>query len=187
MERLLLLDADVIINLNSLNLWNGVVKNNEVYVGSTVARIEVTHYPDSQRQRIPLNLIPQIDNGTIKEISASTQDLKELTDKLRPSKIGLDPGELESIAVIAENKLEGLKICVIDKSAIMALSYLELDGKAISAQEVLINTGMLQRGKEPPHPDFSKKQFDYWVTQGKLILIANSKPETKQVKARKLG
>ena len=62
MERLLLLDADVIINLNSLNLWNGVVKNNEVYVGSTVARIEVTHYPDSQRQRIPLNLIPQIDN-----------------------------------------------------------------------------------------------------------------------------
>ena len=67
------------------------------------------------------------------------------------------------------------------------LKPFELDGKAISAQEVLINTGMLQRGKEPPHPDFSKKQFDYWVTQGKLILIANSKPETKQVKARKLG
>lgn len=187
MERLLLLDADVVINLYSLNLWNGVVKNYEVYVGSTVVRIEVTHYPDSKRQPIPLNLIPQIDNGTIKEISASTQDLKILTDKLRPSRIGLDPGELESIAVIAENKLESLKICVIDKSAIMALSYLDLDGKAISAEEVLINGGMLSRGKEPPHPDFSKKRFDYWVTQGKLILIANPEPETKQVKARKLA
>lgn len=187
MECLLLLDADVVINLYSLNLWNGIVKNHEVYVGSTVARIEVTHYPDSKRQPIPLNLIPQIDNGTIKEISASTQDLKILTDKLRPSRIGLDPGELESIAVIAENKLEGLKICVIDKSAIMALSYLDLDGKAISAEEVLINGGMLSRGKEPPHPDFSKKRFDYWVTQGKLILIANSEPETKQIKVRKLA
>lgn len=187
MERLLLLDADVIINLNSLNLWNGVIKNHEVYVGSTVARIEVTHYPDSQRQPISLNLIPQIDNGAIKEISASAQDLKILTDKLRLSKIGLDPGELESIAIIAENKLEGLKICVIDKSAIMALSYLELDGKAISAEEVLINGGMLQRGKESPHPEFSKKRFDYWVTQGKLILIANPKTETKQVKIRKLA
>jgi len=187
MECLLLLDADVIINLNSLNLWNGVVKSNEVYVGSTVARIEVTHYPDSQRQPIPLNLTSQIDTGTIKEISASAQDLKTLTDRLRPSKIGLDPGELESIAVIAENKLESLKVCVIDKSAIMALSYLDLEGKAISAEEVLINGGMLQRGKNPPHPEFSKKRFDYWITQGKLILIANSKPEIKQVKAKKSG
>ncbi len=185
MERLLLLDADVVINLYSLNLWNGVVKNHEVYVSSTVARVEVTHYPDSQRQRIPLDLIPQIDNGTIKEISASAQDLKTLTDRLKSSKIGLDPGELESIAVIAENKIEDLKICVIDKSAIMALSYLELDEKAISAEEVLIKGGMLSKGKDPPHPDFSKKQFDYWVTQGKLILIANSEPKTTKIKAKK--
>lgn len=185
MERLLLLDADVVINLHSLNLWNGVVKNHEVYLASTVARIELTHYPDSQRQSIPLNLIPQIDNGTIREISASTQDLKILTDKLKPSKIGLDPGELESIAVIAENKLEGLKICVIDKSAIMTLSYLDLDGKAISAEEVLINGGMLSRGKEPPNPNFSKKRFDYWVTQGKLISIANPKSEVTQIKVKK--
>ena len=177
MERLLLLDADVIINLHSLNLWNGVVKNLEVYVSSTVARIEITHYPDPQRQPIPLDLIPQIDNGTIKEVSASAADLKTLIDKLRLSKIGLDPGELESIAIIDKNKVEGLKICVIDKSAIMALSYLDLDGKAISAEEVLINTGMLPRGKEPPHPNFSKKRFDQWVTQGKFILVANSKPK----------
>lgn len=173
MERLLLLDADVIIAFHSFNLWNGIVKNYEVYVASTVAREEVKHYPDQDHNRIPLDLLPHIKKGTIKEISALSQDLKGLIDKLKPSKIGLDPGELESIAVMAENKVEGLKICVIDKSAIMALSYLELENKAISCEEALINSGMLARGKEIPHQNFSKKRFDYWVTQGKLILLAN--------------
>ncbi len=186
MERLLLLDADIVINLHSLNLWNGIVKNHEIYIASTVIRIEVTHYPDAQCQPVSLDLIPQIEDGIIKEISASAQDLKVLTDKLRPSKIGLDPGELESIAVIAYNKLQGLKICVIDKSAIMALAYLDLDEKAISAEEVLINGGMLSRGKEPPNPNFSKKRFDYWVTQGKLISIANPESEVTKIKVKKL-
>ncbi len=173
MERLLLLDADVIIAFHSFNLWNGIVKNYEVYVASTVAREEVKYYPDQEHHRIPLDLLPHIKKGTIKEISALSQDLKGLIDRLRPSKIGLDPGELESIAVMAENKVEGLKICVIDKSAIMALSYLELENKSISCEEALVNSGMLTQGKEIPYQNFSKKRFDYWVTQGKLILLAN--------------
>ncbi len=107
------------------------------------------------------------------EISAPAQDLKTVTDKLKLSKIGLDAGELESIAIIAKNKIKGLKLCVIDKSAIMALSYLELDGKAISAEEILTQAGMLAKGRKPPHPNFAKKRFDYWVTQGKLKLIGN--------------
>lgn len=186
MERLLLLDSDVIIHLHILNLWNGVIKNYEVYVASTVARGEVKHYLDQRHRRVPLDLLPHIEKGIIREISALSQDLKSLTDTLKPSKIGLDPGELESIAVIAENKVEGLKICVIEKAAIMALAYLELENKAISCEEVLINSGILARGKEPPHREFSKKRFDYWVTQGKFILLAKPAPESIQIKAKKL-
>jgi len=61
----------------------------------------------------------------------------------------------------------------------MVLSHLELDGKAISAEEILIQGGMLAKGKKPPHPNFAKKRFDYWVAQGKLKLIDNRKEENR--------
>lgn len=45
MERLLLLDADVIIWLNQVGLWDSILKNYEIYVVSTVIN-EVSHYSD---------------------------------------------------------------------------------------------------------------------------------------------
>lgn len=173
MERLLLLDADVTIHFHTYDLWNGVVKSYEACLASTVANREVNRYPDQNRRIMPLDLKPQIKQGIIKIVSALPQELKTIIDKLKPSKINLDPCELESMAIIDGNKIEGLKFCVIDKAAIMALSYLGLDDKAISCEDVLINCGILQRGKTLPHQDFAKKRFDYWVTQGKFKLLAN--------------
>ena len=57
MERLLLVDADVIIWLNQAGLWGSILKNYEIHVASTVVN-EVTHYSDEFGRKISVDLIP---------------------------------------------------------------------------------------------------------------------------------
>lgn len=175
MERLLLLDSDVIIDLHSSKLWNGVEKSYGVCVASSVLH-EVLHYKDGDGNKIPLDLIEYANANKIKELSASPEDLRDLIIKLQPSRIGLDPGESESIAIIAKEKDDKLKFCVIDKAAIQAIAFLDLGSRAMSVEEALVNIGLCKRS-QPPLPIFSKKRFDFWLTQGNLILIANSSVE----------
>ncbi len=170
MERLLLLDADVIIWLNQVGLWDSILKNYEIHVASTVVN-EATHYSDEFGRKISIDLNSRIDNKELKEISADVLQLKVLVDRLPRDKIELHDGELESLAVVYHNLIEGMNICLIDRAAIIGMAYLEIEAKGRSVEEVLLNCGLSGKWKKLAVDACSKKRFRHWVTQGKMLLV----------------
>jgi len=170
MERLLLLDADVIIWLHQVGLWDPILKNYEIHVASTVLN-EVTHYCDDFGRKIAIDLASRIDNNELKEIGADSLQLKDLVDRLPRDKIELHDGELESLAIVYHNLVKGMNVCLIDRAAIIGMAYLEIDDKGMSVEEVLVNCGLSGKWKKLADDAHSKKRFGHWVTQGKMILL----------------
>lgn len=167
MESLLLLDADIIIHLLENNYWIAVISKYKVYVASTVLR-EVEYYNDKNSKKVFVDLLKYVKDGEIIEVEASPAEQKALLLELRKDGLdGLDPGELECIAILFINKIDGIKFCVKDRLAIKALVALELREEIVSLEEVLRSSGVI-RSKEKVDYEFSKKKFKDLVTQEEL-------------------
>lgn len=170
MQNLLLLDSDVIIDLHELGYWEGVVKNNLVHVASTVARCEVNYYK-KEGKKISIDLVAQIDKGKIKEESVTAEEQADVEKRLKIVSLdGLDAGELESITIVAKDKLPDLKICLVEITGTKAAAFLGLGSKMLSVEEVLINSGILKRGKPIKYRHSDKKLRDL-ITEGKFLAI----------------
>lgn len=139
----LLLDADIIIDLHQLGLWDWFINQNKIYVASIVIE-EVIYYENRERQRIYIDLKAQCAVGKITEVSARSKLIGDTIYKLRKHSLApeLDPGELESITVLYKRKKEGILFCTADGSAIRALAMLNLLRKAISLEEALDKSGL---------------------------------------------
>lgn len=170
MPSLLLPDADVIIGLHELGYWNQVVNSNKIYISSIVVG-EVTHFWDSDGNKIEIDLSSQVSNGKVIQIEGSLQVQAEIVQKLKPAKLnGLDPGELESIAIIYEDKVEELKFCVRERPAIKAVAFLDLSDKAISVERVLRNFNIIKQNHYLP-PINSQNRFEDIICDGKFLQI----------------
>ncbi|MFH0771075.1 MAG: hypothetical protein V1933_00425 [Candidatus Omnitrophota bacterium] len=168
MGRLLLLDADVVIELHKLGYWKGITGRYKIHIASTVLK-EVTHYLDDSGKKTPIDLSGDINSGKVKEESASLQEIQILLQRIPRDKIDLDAGELESVTIISSHSADELKICVIDKAAIKALSFLDLRDRAFSFEEVLINCGIWKKGDRISDPRFTKKRFESWAAEGDVL------------------
>jgi len=89
--KLCLLDANIIIHLHELGLWDMMTIRFEVYVASTV-RAEALFWTDDTGAERPITLSP----GKFVEVSASTSDSAKL--KRQFPALQIDAGELESLA-----------------------------------------------------------------------------------------
>jgi hypothetical protein len=174
MDRLLLPDADVIIELHKLGYWKGVTSRYKIHIASTVLK-EVTYYEDDSGNKVPIDLSGDISSGRVKEDSASPQQIQALLQRIPRDKIDLDPGELESIAIISSQSTDELKICVIDKAAIKALSFLDLRDRAVSFEEILVSCGIWKKGDKISDHRLSKRRFEDWATEGKFILLSEDR------------
>ena len=114
--KLWLLDADVIIDLLGLNIFDKLVKIHQVHVASTVVR-EVRFYRrDGEKVSIDFHKV-YVGTGRVKEALASTEELREIVKVLPEIKReGLHPGELESIAILLRE--ESLTFCSCDAATI---------------------------------------------------------------------
>lgn len=122
-------------------------------------------------KKIAIDLNSRIDNKELKEISVDALKLKDLVDRLPQDKIELHDGELESLAVVYHDLVEGMKICLIDRAAIIGMAYLEIEDKGKSVEEVLLNCGLSGKWKKLAVDACSKKRFQHWVMQGKMLLV----------------
>jgi hypothetical protein len=57
--RIVLLDADVIIDLHRFGLWKHIVKRNEIIIPSSVLRREVYYYRDEFGFKHRINLLTE--------------------------------------------------------------------------------------------------------------------------------
>ena len=171
MDRLLLVDADVVIEFKKQGYWKAVINRYKIHIAATVLR-EASYYEDDSGNKVPIDLSDDIRNGKVVEDGASLEQIQALLQKIPRDKIDLDPGELESVAIISNWPDEELKICVIDHAAVVALSFLKLRDRAISFEEIVVSCGIWRRGDKVPDHRLSKKRFEEWATEGNFIQLS---------------
>jgi len=149
--KLWLLDADVIIDLLGLNIFDKLVKIHEVHVASTVVG-EVRFYRrDGEKVSIDFHKV-YVGTGRVKEALASAEELREVVKVLPEIKReGLHPGELESIAILLRE--EGLTFCSCDAATIRALPLFDLAERGVSTEALLRKSGLLKPGLLERHTE----------------------------------
>jgi hypothetical protein len=164
--NLLLLDADVVIDAHRLGMWDKLLVQNKVHIGSVVLRTEVEYYIDNKGRRRNINLMSQHRAQKITELSATLAEqriLRERFDAVLGPK--LDPGETESLVLL--ERTPELTFCTFDYAAITAVVLLDMGNRVISFETVLKKCG-LSRKLQRKH---SEERFKHIVKTAQLMRV----------------
>ncbi len=165
MKKLVLLDADVIIDLHSLQLFDAITKSYDVYVARTVFR-EARFYP-YKNQILPIDI-----NGKVTIVDVvDEQLLKKVKIEAREAFLGIDPGETESIAYLSTSE-KNILFCTCDHSAIQLVSFMNLDHATISVEKALDGIGRHGKNIYPRHRE---KVFKESIQKGKMLRVQYKK------------
>ncbi|MBP5296285.1 MAG: type II toxin-antitoxin system VapC family toxin [Bacteriovoracaceae bacterium] len=159
--KLVILDANVIIDLYRNGIWEKLISRYEVYVPSVVIRDEVIYFIGRDQQKKELNIRDDVKNGKIKIIAAKMDDYLRLKQKVIDDYYeSLDPGELEAIALLYSGEYEDYKFCTGDKAAIRALTIFDLTFQGISLEKLLQDASIKFAGfaKNYSEQEFKKQQ-----------------------------
>ena len=160
MRKLLLLDADVIIDLHTLGLFRRITKTYNIFL--TREMFEEAKYYKKDGTKIEIDL----KDVTITDI-ADLESLRRVQREAKKAMLGIDPGESTSIAYLSQTD-EEITFCTCDKAAIKLMSYMEIEQKAISLEEALRSTGYHGKKLYPRHLE---KTFKAAVKEGKALRI----------------
>lgn len=149
--KLWILDADVIIDLLSLEVFEILISHCELYLSSTV--IEEVQFYKVQGQKRQIDFRSEyVETGQVQEKSASANDLQEVNALLPPLyRKGIGAGELESLAVLHKNR--ELIFCSMDGLAIKSLPFLDLTSNGISVEKLLHQSGISVKSTRKPHTE----------------------------------
>lgn len=166
MKKLLLLDADVIIDLHTLGLFDRINKSFEVCITKTV--LDEALYFKSGGGKTEINVrnrVTVIENVAVEHLQAVRSEAKE-------ARLGIDPGEMEAIAsLIQEDK--SLIFCTCDQAAIKLLAFMNLEGRSLSFEKALRSTGYQKKNLYPRHWE---KTFAECIRAGKTLRIQFKNP-----------
>ncbi|MBN2178250.1 MAG: hypothetical protein JW743_02320 [Deltaproteobacteria bacterium] len=161
MKKLLLLDADVIIDLHTLGLFEKITKNYEIWVTRTVLGEAQYFKNEGRREGIDIsNKVTVIDDVAL-------DSLKEVQQEAKEARLGIDPGELESIAYMCGTE-EEITFCTCDKAAIKLISYMRLESKSMSVEKALKGAGHHKKNLYPRH---FEKMFKESIKDGETLRI----------------
>lgn len=160
MRKLLLLDADVIIDLHVLDLFKKLSKSYDVLVTSEVLR-EARYYQKAGKKS-PIDI-----KGKVTVIQNVRLDsLNNVMAEAREARLAIDRGEATSIAYLLQSE-EDLRLCSFDKAAIKLISYMGLEEKSVSLEEALKSAGHHRK----LYPRHLEKEFKKSVKEGKALRI----------------
>ena len=157
MKKLLLLDADVIMDLHTLGLFEKITKTYEVSVARTVVD-EIQYFKrGGKKHKIDISdSVTIIDNVDI-------ESLKKVQVEAKEAQLGIDPGELESIAYLSTAE-EKVTFCTCDKAAIKLISYMGFETKSISVEKAVKKAGYYKKNLYPRH---FEKMYKECIENGK--------------------
>jgi hypothetical protein len=160
MRKLLLLDADVVMDLHTLGLFGKIKKAYDAYVTRTVFEEAKYYKKDGIKYKINIK-----DVSIIEDIDLEI--LKSVQREAREARLGVDPGESTSIAYLIQRESE-VTFCTCDQAAIKLIAYMELERKAVSLEKALRKTGYHVKNLYPRH---FEKTFREAVREGKSLRI----------------
>jgi hypothetical protein len=144
-SRLVLLDANVVIGLFELKLWDALVARHEVLIAETCVG-ESLWYEDGEH-RIDIDLAPYIADNRITTVSADLSAVQAFSKRFEPNYLEkLDPGELESLThlLATENPAPPTapcQICSGDRIVYRVLGNLGKSELGISLEELMCGMG----------------------------------------------
>ncbi|MDI7260085.1 MAG: hypothetical protein QME90_09210 [Thermodesulfobacteriota bacterium] len=154
--KLWLLDADIVIDFLSLEVFDPLVKKHEIHVASTVIN-EIKYYKRGE-EKFQIDFREKyVTSNLVKELSATYEEMRDLLSKLPLIfRDTLDTGELESLTILYHRR--ELAFCSCDAAAIRVLPFLDLSERGISAESLLSMSGLTRKNLNPNHTD------DYFKT-----------------------
>lgn len=164
--KLWLLDADVIIDLLSMNVFDRLTSCHEIFAASTVIN-EVHFFKRSDKQHSVDLRTQYVSGNRIKEFAASSDEVKDVLAKLPViNHESIDHGELESLAILARE--EDLIFCSCDAAAIRALPFLDLSDRGISVENLLTASGLKRTDLKDRH---TEQYFKNNLAEGQVSKI----------------
>ncbi len=142
--KLVMLNANVIIKLHELGIWDKILTSVDIHLAQTVIS-EAHFWIDAEGDRQEIDLSADIE---AKRISVFELDAVELTNFLEQFdafyKAEIDPGEQESIAWMMRSKEEYL-FCSADLAVYRILGRLGRGEQGLSLEEILQKIGFTTR------------------------------------------
>src|SRR3974377_1669747 len=135
--KCLLLDANVVIKLFELGLWDALVSQCEVHLSEIVVG-EADYFEDSEGKYNDIDLVPYIKSDRVQIFSHSAAELNKFRSSFDPIYVEkLDPGETESLVHMLSGENEDLYLCSADAIVFRVLGNLKLSEKGVSLEELL--------------------------------------------------
>jgi len=160
--KLLLLDANVVIHLFRLGVWQRVIELCDVHLARTIVESEAQFYETDDGERQYFDLRPHVNTGEVAVFDVTPSDLAAFRGSFDPSYFEkLDPGETESLAYLLNLKETGW-ICSADKIVFRVLGNHYSGQYGISLEEVLQAVGL---GRKLPR-QFTKTFREEWTRKG---------------------
>jgi len=160
MRKLLLVDADVIIDLHVLDLFNKLLKSYDILV--TLEVLQEARYYKKGGKKFPIDIKRKV---TVIE-NVRLDSLNNVMAEAREAQLAIDRGEATSIAYLFQSE-EDLRLCSFDKAAIKLISYMGLEEKSVSLEKALKSTGHHRK----LYPRHLEKEFKESIKDGKALRI----------------
>jgi activator of 2-hydroxyglutaryl-CoA dehydratase len=161
MKKLLLLDADVVIDLHALGLFDRINKGFEIHITKTVLGEALYFKSGGARTKIDIrDRVTVIENVAVEHLQTVRKEAKE-------ARLGIDLGEMEAIACLMQED-EGLIFCTCDQAAIKLLAFMNLEERSVSTEKALRVTGYQKKNLYPRHWE---KTFTECIREGKTLRI----------------
>jgi hypothetical protein len=159
--RLLLLDANVVIEISRHGLWDQVVAKCDIHVAHTVLD-EAQFCLDDRGNRSDIDLTPYISSNHITVFDLTPSQISGFRARFGPVFLEkLDPGETESLAYLLDQSSECL-ICSADKIVYRVLGCLGRPDQGVSLEEVLRQIGLSRELAR----EFTRGYKDEWTKKG---------------------
>lgn len=169
--RLFLLDANVVIELHRIGLWQRLTGCCQIIVPSIVAEREAQFWDSGEGVGKPIPLGDDLAAGRIAIREADAAAMKDTLDLFDPvMQQSLDAGELEALTILREWSQDPPSFSTADFKACEALCLLGLSHLAVSLEEVLERSGLTHRVR----PHFSRSALQQVLRRARAAGVQRS-------------
>lgn len=162
---IVLLDADVIIDLHRFGIWEIILKKNKILIPSTILRREVFYFIDTRGVKHYIDLLADV-GSAFTEVSVTAEELIQFRQNFdRFIEEELDPGETEALKILQERN--DCYFCTCDKVAIKTIVLLGKRDKGLSFEKLLRSSG-ITKNLEHKHTENYFKKF---LNEGSILRI----------------
>ena len=158
--RLTLLDANVVIYLFKLGIWESVTERCEVHLARTV--VHEAHFYEDDEERRDFDLEAHARQGRIRIFDVLPSQLGEFRSQFGPQYFEkLHAGETESLAFLVRDPVVG-RLCSADGIVFRVLGNLQLGEASVSLEQLLREIGL----SRPLPRQFTEAFRKRWLAKG---------------------